>query len=121
MTRRAPSPLRRVSTPARLLPPIDERPVSDMAHEMLLRALAGLHRALLFGDRDEQVLYHYLFGRSCERIGAGLGLRESTVHRILHRVFARTRTKTRRELLHCGLRLHAERELAAPRQHARAA
>ena len=113
MTRRAPSSLRRVPAPSRLLPPIDERPVSDMAHEMLLRALAGLHRVMLVGGRDEQVLYHYLFGRSCERIGAGLGLRESTVHRILHRVFARTQTTTRRELLGCALRLHAERELAS--------
>jgi DNA-binding CsgD family transcriptional regulator len=85
--------------------PRPEREPSDMANEMLARVIKGLGTCCRLGERDKTLLYHYLFGRTAEATGQRLGLRETTVHKHLHRIYGETRTDTRRELLELGLRL----------------
>jgi DNA-binding CsgD family transcriptional regulator len=85
--------------------PRPEREPSDMANEMLARVIKGLRTCCPLGARDQQVLYHYLFGRSAEATGQRLGIRETTVHKHLHRIFSKTHTDSRRELLELGLQL----------------
>jgi DNA-binding CsgD family transcriptional regulator len=92
-----------------------EREVSDMAHEMLVRIIKGLSGCCSLSVRDQQVLYHFLFGRSPEATGRRLGLRETTVHKHLHRIYARTRTDNRRALLELGHRLAKEQGVPAMR------
>lgn len=99
---------RRAPQPSSLLP-LDERPISDLASEQLEHVIAGLRLAVLLCERDEQILRHYLFGRSCAATAAHVGLRETTVHKHLHRLFSRTQTQSRRELLHHGLQLDRQR------------
>jgi DNA-binding CsgD family transcriptional regulator len=93
--------------------PKPEREVSDMAHEMLTRILGGLRRVVPLSERERAVLYQVLFGRTAEAAGARLGLRETTVHKHMHRVYARTGTSTRRELLELGLSVAKQHELRA--------
>ena len=82
-----------------------EREPSDMAIEMLTRILRGLWLRYELSIRDQQILFHYLFGRTPEQTGARLSLRETTVHKHLHRVYAKTNPATRRELIELGLEL----------------
>jgi DNA-binding CsgD family transcriptional regulator len=82
-----------------------EREPSDMANEMLARIIKGLSTCCPLDDRDQQLLCHSLFGRSAEATGQRLGIRETTVHKHLHRIFSKTHTDNRRELLELGLRL----------------
>ncbi len=82
-----------------------EREPSDMAVEMLTRILRALWVRHTLSIREQQVLFHYLYGRSPALTGERLGLRETTVHKHLHRVFARTRTSSRRELIDLGLEI----------------
>lgn len=95
--------------------PRPEREPSDMANEMLARVLAGLSTVIRLSERDEALLYHYLFGRTAEDTGHRLGLRETTVHKHLHRIYARTGTQTRRELLELGLSLAKQRGIGGKR------
>jgi DNA-directed RNA polymerase specialized sigma24 family protein len=95
--------------------PRPERDPSDMANEMLARVLAGLSTVCRLDARDKTLLYHYLFGRSAEATGQRLGIRETTVHKHLHRIFLETNTETRRELLELGLRLAKQRGVADKR------
>ena len=85
--------------------PRPEREPSDMANEMLARVIKGLRTRCLLSARDQNVLYHYLFGRSAEATGQRLGIRDTTVHKHLHRIFTKTQTESRRELLELGLQL----------------
>lgn len=103
-----------------------ERPVSDMAHELLVRIIGGLGTTIVLDRRDREVLYHYLFGRNPEQVAAELGLRDTTVHKHLHRVFLRTGVETRRGLLELGRELSelnpsASRSARMPRPRALAA
>jgi DNA-binding NarL/FixJ family response regulator len=93
--------------------PKSERPISDMAHEMLTRVIAGLSTVIVLDKRDREVLYHYLFGRDSERVATELDLRETTVHKHLHYVFLRTQTTNRRALLQLGLALADQAQLDA--------
>jgi DNA-binding CsgD family transcriptional regulator len=85
--------------------PRPEREPSDMAKEMLARVIKGLATCCPLTTRDQTLLYHYLFGRSPEATGQRLSMRETTVHKHLHRIFSKTHTDSRRELLELGLRL----------------
>jgi DNA-binding CsgD family transcriptional regulator len=92
--------------------PRPEREPSDMANEMLARVIKGLRTCCPLSDRDQHLLYHYLFGRSAEATGQRLGIRETTVHKHLHRIFTKTHTDNRRELLELGLRLAKQHRIA---------
>src|SRR5690606_22382392 len=72
--------------------PRPEREPSDMANEMLVRIIFGLSTCCTLGILDQQILYHYLFGRSAELTARRLGIREATVARHLQRVHAKTKT-----------------------------
>jgi DNA-binding CsgD family transcriptional regulator len=85
--------------------PRPEREPSDMANEMLIRIIRGLSTSCTLSVLEQQILYHFLFGRSAELTGGRLGIREATVARHLHRIHAKTGTESRRDLLHLGLRL----------------
>ena len=90
-----------------------EREPSDMAKELLHRVLGGLGRSMSLSVRDQQVLFHFLYGRSPALVGKQLDIRETTVHKHLHRIYARTGTESRRELLHLGRRLADQHGLRA--------
>lgn len=70
----------------------------------LVDALVSAHR---LSDYEEQVIHHVLFGRSCGAIAWRLGLRETTVHKHMHRILAKTGCDARRDLYTLGLRLAA--------------
>lgn len=92
-------------THSRTRSPRPEREPSDMANEMLLRIICGLSTCCTLSILDQQVLYHFLFGRSAEQTARRLGIREATVAKHLHRIHAKTRTDSRRGLLELGLQL----------------
>lgn len=94
----------------RLRSPRPEREPSDMATEMLVRIIYGLSTCCTLSIIDQQVLFHYLFGRSAEATGQRLGIREATVDKHLQRIFASTKTDSRRALLHLGLSLAKQLE-----------
>jgi DNA-binding CsgD family transcriptional regulator len=83
-----------------------------MATEMLVRIIHGLSTCCTLGILDQQLLYHFLFGRSAEVTGARLGVREATVEKHLQRIYAKTQTDSRRGLLELGLRLAKQLEAA---------
>jgi DNA-binding CsgD family transcriptional regulator len=85
--------------------PRPEREPSDMANEMLAQVIKGLATCCTLSARDQHMLYHYLFGRSAEATGQRLEMRDTTVHKHLHRIFIKTQTDSRRELLELGLQL----------------
>jgi DNA-binding CsgD family transcriptional regulator len=58
---------------------------------------------------EEQVVHHMLFGRSCEAIAWRLGIRSTTVHKHMHRIYAKTGSRDRAELYAIALRLAAQR------------
>jgi DNA-binding CsgD family transcriptional regulator len=58
---------------------------------------------------EEQVIHHMLFGRSCEAIAWRLGIRSTTVHKHMHRIYAKTSTRDRAELYAVALRLVVQR------------
>lgn len=82
-----------------------EREPSDMATEMLIRIIYGLSTRCTLSILDQQLLFHFLFGRSAELTGQRLGIREAMVAKHLQRIYARTETDSRRALLHLGLSL----------------
>jgi ATP/maltotriose-dependent transcriptional regulator MalT len=92
--------------------PRPEREPSDMAKEMLARVIKGLSTCCPLSARDQHVLYHYLFGRSAEATGQRLAIRDTTVHKHLHRIFSKTHTESRRELLELGLQLAKQHRIA---------
>jgi DNA-binding NarL/FixJ family response regulator len=97
--------------------PRPEREPSDMANEMLARVLEGIATCCPLTTRDQHLLYHYLFGRSAEATGQRLGIRDTTVHKHLHRIFSTTHTDSRRALLELGLRKAKQHGIAGKRIH----
>ncbi|PRP90158.1 Bacterial regulatory protein, luxR family [Enhygromyxa salina] len=79
--------------------------------ELIKRLVDSLERAFRLGEYELQVVHHVLFGRSCGAIAWRLGIRETTVHKHLHRLFAKTRCDSRRELYDLALRLAARDEI----------
>jgi DNA-binding CsgD family transcriptional regulator len=94
-----------------------EREPSDMANEMLARVIKGLATCCTLSARDQHLLYHYLFGRTAEATGQRLAIRDTTVHKHLHRIFTKTRTDSRRDLLELGLRLAKQHGITDKRIH----
>lgn len=99
-------------SPSRSRSPRPEREPSDMATEMLLRIIHGLSTRCTLSVLDQQILYHFLFGRSAELTGCRLGIREVTVAKHIHRIHAKTKTDSRRALLELGLRTAKQHEAA---------
>lgn len=85
-----------------------------MAVEMLMRINRGLSTCWSLSIRDQQILYHFLFGRSAALTGTRLGLRETTVHKHLHRIYAKTGTVDRRGLIQLGLALAKQHGITPP-------
>lgn len=81
-----------------------------MATEMLIRILYGLSSRCTLSILDQQLLFHFLFGRSAAVTAQRLGIRESTVEQHLQRIYAATETDSRRGLLHLGLSLAQQLE-----------
>ncbi|WP_219907894.1 LuxR C-terminal-related transcriptional regulator, partial [Enhygromyxa salina] len=72
--------------------------------------------AFAFTQRERHVLHHVLYGRSTQVIAARLRIRETSVHKHMHRIFAATQTNSRKRLLDLALRLAARRSASpAPR------
>ncbi|HVI04080.1 MAG TPA: sigma factor-like helix-turn-helix DNA-binding protein [Enhygromyxa sp.] len=84
-----------------------------MATEMLIRIIYGLSTRCTLGILDQQLLFHFLFGRSAEQTAQRLGIREATVDKHLQRIYAKTETDSRRGLLDLGLRLAKQLEASA--------
>ena len=97
-------PLSRRSSRFQARSSVDRAP-SDMANEMLTRIIEGLRRAIPLSAREQELLYHFLFGHNAAATGERIGIRETSVHKHLHRVYAKTGTNNRRALLEYGLRL----------------
>lgn len=95
------------STPVSL----DDTEQCLMALELIEQIVDALMASFAFNEYEEQVVHHMLFGRSCHAIGDRLGIRETTVHKHMHRVFAKTGTQDRRGLYDLGLRLAAVRSI----------
>lgn len=96
------------STPVSL----DDTEQCLMALELIEQIVDALMAGFAFNEYEEQVVHHMLFGRSCHAIGDRLGIRETTVHKHMHRVFAKTGTQDRRGLYDLALRLAAVRSIA---------
>jgi DNA-binding CsgD family transcriptional regulator len=71
----------------------------------LVDALLGVFELTIY---EEQVVQHMLFGRSCEAIAWRLGIRSTTVHKHMHRIYAKTGARDRGELYAIALRLAAQ-------------
>jgi DNA-binding NarL/FixJ family response regulator len=80
---------------------------------LLFDALVRTHR---FSAREREVLQQVLLGRNSGVIARRLGLRETTVHKHMHSIFARTGTDERRRLYDLALRLAAQRSILQPRR-----
>jgi DNA-binding NarL/FixJ family response regulator len=84
-----------------------------MTSELVDRLVDALMAAFALSEWEEQVVHHMLFGRSCHAIGRKLGIRETTVHKHIHRVFGKTHTQDRRGLYDLALRLAAVQAIHA--------
>ncbi|KIG12456.1 hypothetical protein DB30_01448 [Enhygromyxa salina] len=72
--------------------------------------------AFAFTRNERLVVRHLLYGRSAAVIAGRLGIRETSVHKHMHRIFAVTKTDSRKRLLDLALRLAARRSVVpAPR------
>lgn len=91
---------------------------TDALIVQLFDALVQTHR---FSGRERAVLQQVLLGRSSVVIARRLGLRETTVHKHMHSIFARTSTDGRQRLYDLALRLAAQRSIVQPRRLAVAA
>lgn len=93
------------------------RLVSDASDEgqdtvnELEQALTARYR---FTARERDVLGGLVGGVNDEAIARALGLRITTVHKLMHGVFGRTGTEDRQGLIKLGFRLAARRRIFAP-------
>ncbi|MFO7564606.1 MAG: hypothetical protein R6X02_18320 [Enhygromyxa sp.] len=85
--------------------------------ELVVLLLDALVRSYRFCPIERAILGHMLLGRHAGTIARTLQLRETTVHKHMHAIFARTRTEDRRRLFDLALRLAAQHTLvASPRR-----
>ena len=91
------------------LPPTraQDRPLSDMAAELLAEIIAGLRVLADFDPTDERVLQHFLQARGPvdAKLAAKLELDAFELRRRVASIHAATGTQTRRQLLTLGLAL----------------
>lgn len=115
-TARALSPRAAAPRPAPLLtsaaPEQDEHVVRTS--ELVVLLLDALVRSYRFSARERAILGHMLLGRHSGAIARALRIRETTVHKHMHAIFARTKTDGRRRLFDLALRLAAQHTIAAP-------
>jgi DNA-binding CsgD family transcriptional regulator len=76
---------------------------SEVIHRLVDALLTGFELSVY----EEQVVQHMLLGRSCEAIAWRLGIRSTTVHKHMHRIYAKTGTSERAELYRLALLLSA--------------
>lgn len=110
-TARALSPRASLPRPV-LLPAPDEQVLRT--NELVVLLLDALIRTYRFSARERAILGHLLLGRHSQAIARALRLRESTVHKHMHAIFARTKTPDRRRLFDLALRLAAQQTVVAP-------
>lgn len=84
--------------------------------ELVVLLLDALVRTYRFSARERAILGHLLLGRHSGAIARALRIRETTVHKHMHAIFARTRTDDRRRLFDLALRLAAQHTIVAPRR-----
>jgi DNA-binding NarL/FixJ family response regulator len=89
-------------------------------NELITQLVDALVHAFPLSEWEEQVVHHVLFGRNCGAIGWRLGIRETTVHKHMHRLYAKTGCDSRRELYDLALRLTVRDELLASTRRAAA-
>ena len=75
--------------------------------EVINRLVDALLTGFELSVYEEQVVAHMLAGRSCEAIAWRLGIRSTTVHKHMHRIYAKTGTSERGDLYRLALRLAA--------------
>jgi DNA-binding NarL/FixJ family response regulator len=102
-------------------PQVDQDEQLLRTNELIVLLFDALVRSHRFSARERAVLRHVLLGRSSAVIAQRLGLRETTVHKHMHSIFARTGTDGRRRLYDLALRLAAQRSLVPPLRLAPAA
>ena len=90
---------------------IDASTESQETVNELEQALVGGYR---FNDGEREVVRGLVAGASDELIARSLGMRITAVHKLMHRVFAKTRTEGRQALLKLAFRLAARRRIFAP-------
>jgi DNA-binding CsgD family transcriptional regulator len=91
------------------LPQRNETERSTRTSEVIDRLVDALLGTFSLTDYEEQVVHHMLYGRSCEAVAWRLGVRGTTVHKHMHRIYAKTGTRDRAELYALALRLAAQR------------
>lgn len=77
---------------------------SEVVNQLVDALLTGFELSVY----EEQVVHHMLLGRSCESIAWRLGIRNTTVHKHMHRIYAKTGTSDRAELYRLALWLAAQ-------------
>ncbi|MCA9702184.1 MAG: helix-turn-helix transcriptional regulator, partial [Myxococcales bacterium] len=75
--------------------------------DLLAPLVAALEATFSLSTVEVEILRLLLANRSCARIAQRLSLRETTVHKHLHRICAKTNTNGRDQLFDLGLRLSA--------------
>jgi DNA-binding CsgD family transcriptional regulator len=95
---------------------VDREEQAVRTNELVVLLLDALVRTFRFSDRERAVLGHVLCNRSSLVIARLMGIRETTVHKLMHSIFARTATEDRRRLFDLALRLAAQQCIVAPRR-----
>ncbi|KIG18601.1 hypothetical protein DB30_00286 [Enhygromyxa salina] len=89
-------------------PPVGEEDQHAVRTSQLIsRLVDALVATFSLSEYEEQVVHHVLFGRSCGAIAWRLGIRETAVHKHMHRILFKTRCDERRDLYDLSLRLAA--------------
>jgi len=101
--------------PRRLRPlPATTDETSTQGRAMLRELERALARSFQFTRRERLVVRQLLSGESVDHIARRLELRVTSVHKHMHRIFAKTRTEGRQRLLRLAFRLAAHRRIAGP-------
>ena len=80
--------------------------------QAMVRELAkALMRRFRFTRRERTILRQLVAGQSVDRIARQLDIRVTSVHKHMHRIFAKTGTEGRQPLIKLGMRLAAHRRI----------
>jgi DNA-binding NarL/FixJ family response regulator len=96
--------------------PVEQDEQLVRTSELAVLLLDALVRSYRFSARERAILGHMLLGRHAGAIARTLRLRETTVHKHMHAIFARTKTDDRRRLFDLALRLAAQQTIVAPQR-----
>lgn len=89
----------------------DEAQHAIRTAQLIHRLVDSLERSFPLDEWEQQVVHHVLFGRSCGAIAWRLGIRETTVHKYMHRLFAKTGCDCRKDIYDLALRLAAREQI----------